>query len=74
MSPRAFVGRQPIVDRDRRVVAYELLYRSSRTAQVADFEQIESELARLRVSFEELQQFEHAAYTWLHALQQTLLA
>ena len=39
-----------------------------------DFEQIESELARLRVSFEELQQFEHAAYTWLHALQQTLLA
>lgn len=47
MSQEAFVGRQPIVDRDGRVVAYELLFRSSRTAQVADFS--EKNLAALRV-------------------------
>lgn len=47
MSQEAFVGRQPILDRDRRIVAYELLFRSSRTAQVADFS--EKNLAALRV-------------------------
>jgi EAL and modified HD-GYP domain-containing signal transduction protein len=47
LSQEAFVGRQPIVDRDRQVVAYELLFRSSRTAQVADFS--EKNLAALRV-------------------------
>ena len=46
----------------------------SEATERGDFEQIESELARLRLSIQELQQFEHAAYAWLHALQQTLLA
>ncbi|HKK52519.1 MAG TPA: EAL domain-containing protein [Myxococcota bacterium] len=39
MSQSIFVGRQPIVDRERRVVAYELLFRASRDAQVAVFEE-----------------------------------
>lgn len=47
MRQEAFVGRQPIVDRDRRVVAYELLFRSSATSQRADFG--EKSLAALRV-------------------------
>ena len=47
MSQEAFVGRQPIVDRDRQVVAYELLFRSSRTATFADFS--EKNFAALRV-------------------------
>ena len=47
MIQAAFVGRQAIVDRDRRVVAYELLYRSSSTATVADFD--EQNVAAVRV-------------------------
>ncbi|MEZ4334546.1 MAG: EAL domain-containing protein [Myxococcota bacterium] len=47
MSEAAFVGRQAIVDRDRRVVAYELLYRRSRTSTVADFD--EQNAAAIRV-------------------------
>ena len=47
MSQGTFVGRQPIVDRDQHVVAYELLFRSSQTAQVADF--VESGRAAVRV-------------------------
>ena len=39
MSQNIFVGRQPIVDRGRRVVAYELLFRASRDAQTAVFEE-----------------------------------
>ena len=39
MSQNIFVGRQPIVDRARRVVAYELLFRASRDAQTAVFEE-----------------------------------
>jgi len=42
-----FVGRQPIVDREGRVVAYELLYRSSANAAVADFD--EQNVAAVRV-------------------------
>lgn len=47
MVEAAFVGRQAIVDRDRRVVAYELLYRSSRTATRAEFD--EQNAAAIRV-------------------------
>lgn len=47
MTQAAFVGRQAIVDRDRRVVAYELLYRSSSTSLVADFD--EQNVAAVRV-------------------------
>lgn len=47
MSEAAFVGRQAIVDRDRRVVAYELLYRRSRRSTVADFD--EQNAAAIRV-------------------------
>jgi EAL and modified HD-GYP domain-containing signal transduction protein len=39
LSQNIFVGRQPIVDRNRRVVAYELLFRASRDAQTAVFEE-----------------------------------
>lgn len=39
MSQNIFVGRQPIVDRARRVVAYELLFRASRDARTAVFEE-----------------------------------
>lgn len=38
MGARAFVGRQPIVDRDQRVVGYEILYRASADAQSAVIE------------------------------------
>jgi EAL and modified HD-GYP domain-containing signal transduction protein len=48
VSQGAFVGRQPIVDRDRRVVAYELLFRSSRTAQRRGL-RARANLAALRV-------------------------
>ncbi len=39
MTQSTFVGRQPIIDRDQHVVAYELLFRSSVTAEVADFDE-----------------------------------
>lgn len=47
VSQGTFVGRQPIVDRDQRVVAYELLFRSSRTASFADFERAEQAAVRV---------------------------
>lgn len=50
MSQGIFVGRQAIVDRQERVVAYELLYRSSATAQFADFEQVEQAAVRVIVN------------------------
>ena len=40
MSQGTFVGRQPIVDRDQHVVAYELLFRASRNAEVAEFGEV----------------------------------
>lgn len=43
----AFVGRQAIVDRDRRVVAYELLYRRGAASTVADYD--EQSVAAVRV-------------------------
>ena len=46
----AFVGRQPIVDRDQHVVAYELLFRSSKTAQAAVFDSVESAAVRVIVN------------------------
>ena len=36
---KLFVGRQPILDRDQSVVAYELLFRASADAQGAVFEE-----------------------------------
>lgn len=47
MGSTTFVGRQPIVDRERRVVAYELLYRGSRDSCHADFD--EQNLAAVQV-------------------------
>jgi EAL and modified HD-GYP domain-containing signal transduction protein len=45
-----FVGRQPIVDRNQRVVAYELLFRSSAAAQVADFDEVGRAAVRVMVN------------------------
>ena len=50
MSQSTFVGRQPIVDRDQHVVAYELLFRSSATAQVADFGEVGHAAVRVMVN------------------------
>ncbi len=50
MSQGTFVGRQPIVDRDQHVVAYELLFRSSRTAQVAVFDEVGRAAVRVMVN------------------------
>ena len=49
MSQGTFVGRQPIVDRDQRVVAYELLFRSSAEARVADFDEVGRAAVRVMV-------------------------
>jgi EAL and modified HD-GYP domain-containing signal transduction protein len=37
-STDIFIGRQPIIDRNERVVAYELLFRGSATASFAQFD------------------------------------
>lgn len=50
MTQSTFVGRQPIVDRDRHVVAYELLFRSSVTAEVADFDEVGRAAVRVMVN------------------------
>ena len=50
MAQGTFVGRQPIVDRDQHVVAYELLFRSSKTAQAAVFDSVESAAVRVIVN------------------------
>lgn len=50
MSHRTFVGRQPIVDRDRRVVAYELLFRASRDARVAEIQEVSRAVVRVMVN------------------------
>ena len=50
LSQGIFVGRQAIVDRHERVVAYELLYRSSSSAQFADFEEVEQAAVRVIVN------------------------
>ena len=50
MSAGAFIGRQPIVDRSQRVVAYELLYRSSAQALEADFDEVGRAAARVLVN------------------------
>ncbi len=50
MSQGAFIGRQPIVDRNQHVVAYELLFRSSRNAQVADFDEVGRAAVRVMVN------------------------
>jgi EAL and modified HD-GYP domain-containing signal transduction protein len=47
VTEAAFVGRQAIVDRDRRVVAYELLYRRSRGSVVADYDERNYAAARV---------------------------
>ena len=50
MSQGTFVGRQPIVDRDQRVVAYELLFRSAADARVADFDEVGRAAVRVMVN------------------------
>lgn len=50
MSQGIFVGRQPIVDRDQHVVAYELLFRSSRTAQRAQIDEVGRASLRVMVN------------------------
>jgi len=50
LSQGTFVGRQPIVDRDQRVVAYELLFRSSAQATVADFDEVGHAAVRVMVN------------------------
>ncbi|MCR9097997.1 MAG: EAL domain-containing protein [bacterium] len=50
MSQGTFVGRQPIVDRERRVVAYELLFRSSAEANFADFDEVGRAAVRVMVN------------------------
>lgn len=50
MSQGAFLGRQPIVDRDQHVVAYELLYRSSRTATFAEIDDVGKAVLRVVVN------------------------
>lgn len=47
MTEHAFVGRQAIVDRERCVVAYELLYRRSSASAVADYD--DQSMAAVRV-------------------------
>ncbi|MEM9176597.1 MAG: EAL domain-containing protein [Myxococcota bacterium] len=50
MSQGTFVGRQPIVDREQRVVAYELLFRSSAEASFADFDEVGRAAVRVMVN------------------------
>ena len=50
LSQGTFVGRQPIVDRDQHVVAYELLFRASRSAQVAEFDEVSRAAVRVIVN------------------------
>lgn len=50
MAHGTFLGRQPIVDREQRVVAYELLFRASATAQSAEFEEVSRASVRVMVN------------------------
>ena len=50
MSRGIFLGRQTIVDRDQHVVAYELLFRSSRAAQVAEIDEVGRAVVRVMVN------------------------
>ena len=50
MSQGVFVGRQPIVDRDQHVVAYELLFRASRNAQIAEIDEVGRAAVRVMVN------------------------
>lgn len=50
VSQGTFIGRQPIVDRDQCVVAYELLFRSSRTAQFAEIGEVGQAVVRVMVN------------------------
>lgn len=50
MSQGTFVGRQPIVDGDQRVVAYELLFRSSATANYAQIDEVAQAALRVMVN------------------------
>ena len=50
VSQGTFVGRQPIVDREQRVVAYELLFRSSAEVRFADFDEVGRAAVRVMVN------------------------
>lgn len=50
LSEGTFVGRQPIVDRDQQVAAYELLFRASAEATVAEFDEVGHAALRVMVN------------------------
>ncbi|MEE8166762.1 MAG: EAL domain-containing protein [Myxococcota bacterium] len=50
MSSGTFIGRQPIVDRDQEVVAYELLFRTSSSAQAAEIQEAGRASVRVMVN------------------------
>ena len=50
MTSGTFIGRQPIVDRNQEVVAYELLFRASSAAQTAEIQEAGRAAVRLMVN------------------------
>ena len=50
MSSGTFIGRQPIVDRDQEVVAYELLFRTSSSPQAAEIQEAGRASVRVMVN------------------------
>ncbi len=50
MNKGIFLGRQTIVDREQRVVAYELLFRGSRTSQAAEIDEVGRAVVRVMVN------------------------
>lgn len=49
-----FLGRQPILDRDQRIVAYELLFRSGNTASVTVTDDMQATASVIHHAFSEL--------------------
>lgn len=49
-----FLGRQPILDRDQRIVAYELLFRSGRTAGVTVTDDMQATASVIHHAFSEM--------------------
>jgi EAL and modified HD-GYP domain-containing signal transduction protein len=50
MQDHAFIGRQPILDAQQKIVAYELLFRHSASAKVAIIEDDLKDCARVLVN------------------------
>jgi EAL and modified HD-GYP domain-containing signal transduction protein len=49
-----FLGRQPILDRDQRIVAYELLFRSGNTASVTVTDDMQATASVIHHTFSEM--------------------